>query len=86
MIGKRDIAGRRGRAFLVYLTPVATVLTPQEVKELFQILKQPDEILNLADRIAVIYEGDIMGAVKREDASVEDLGLMMAGVHPSENE
>ena len=39
-----------------------------------------DEILNLADRIAVIYEGRIMGVVKREDVSVEELGLMMAGV------
>lgn len=39
-----------------------------------------DEILALADRIAVIYEGTIMGIVDREDATVEQLGLMMAGV------
>jgi len=38
-----------------------------------------DEILALADRIAVIYEGEIMGVVDRQEASVEELGLMMAG-------
>ena len=39
-----------------------------------------DEILNLSDRIAVIYEGRIMGIVDREDVDVERIGLMMAGV------
>lgn len=40
-----------------------------------------DEVQNLADRIAVIYEGQIMGIVNRGEASVKELGLMMAGVH-----
>jgi simple sugar transport system ATP-binding protein len=40
-----------------------------------------DEILALADRIAVIYEGEIVGVVERAQAQVETLGLMMAGVH-----
>jgi len=39
-----------------------------------------DEILALSDRIAVIYEGQIMGVVAREDATLEQLGLLMAGV------
>lgn len=39
-----------------------------------------DEILALADRIAVIYEGEIVGIVARAEATVEQLGLMMAGV------
>ena len=39
-----------------------------------------DEIFALADRIAVIYEGQIMGIVKRKDATPEKLGLLMAGV------
>jgi ABC-type uncharacterized transport system ATPase subunit len=39
-----------------------------------------DEILALADRIAVIYEGQIVGVVDRKTASVAELGLMMAGV------
>ncbi len=42
-----------------------------------------DEVRNLSDRIAVMYEGRIMGVVNREEASVEKLGLMMAGVDQS---
>jgi ABC-type uncharacterized transport system ATPase subunit len=40
-----------------------------------------DEILSLADRIAVIYEGKIMGVVKRNEVSVGELGMMMGGVY-----
>jgi ABC-type uncharacterized transport system ATPase subunit len=43
-----------------------------------------DEILALSDRIAVIYEGQIMDIVPRENATAEKLGLLMAGVHPEE--
>jgi simple sugar transport system ATP-binding protein len=39
-----------------------------------------DEILLLADRIAVIYGGRIVGVVPRSTADVQHLGLMMAGV------
>ncbi len=39
-----------------------------------------DEILALSDRIAVIYEGKIVGILDRADAEVEMLGLMMVGV------
>jgi simple sugar transport system ATP-binding protein len=38
-----------------------------------------DEILSLADRIAVIYEGRILAVVDRADADVEELGLLMGG-------
>ena len=38
-----------------------------------------DEILLLADRIAVMYEGRIVGVVPRSTADVQHLGLMMAG-------
>ena len=41
-----------------------------------------DEILALADRIAVIYEGQIVGVVNRAEARVGNLGLMMAGAQP----
>ncbi len=44
-----------------------------------------DEIFALSDRIAVIYEGKIMGILAREDASKEKIGLLMAGVQPVEN-
>jgi general nucleoside transport system ATP-binding protein len=38
-----------------------------------------DEVLALADRIAVIYQGRIVGVVDRVDASRELIGLLMAG-------
>ncbi len=38
-----------------------------------------DEILALADRIAVIYEGEIVGIVSGENPDIEKIGLMMAG-------
>lgn len=43
-----------------------------------------DEIMSLADRIAVMYEGHIMGVVDREDADITRLGLLMAGVQEAE--
>ena len=39
-----------------------------------------DEIFNLSDRIVVLYEGQIMGEVQREDATREQVGLWMSGV------
>ena len=39
-----------------------------------------DEIRSLSDRIAVMYEGHIIGIVQRGEATVEEIGLMMAGV------
>ena len=39
-----------------------------------------DEILSLSDRIAVIYEGKIMGVVNRNEVSIEKLGMMMGGI------
>lgn len=38
-----------------------------------------DEIMALSDRIAVIYEGTIMGVVNSHEATAEKLGLLMAG-------
>ena len=38
-----------------------------------------DEILALADRVAVIYEGAIVGEVDAATATVEEIGLLMAG-------
>jgi simple sugar transport system ATP-binding protein len=40
-----------------------------------------DEILALSDRIAVIYEGQIMGVMDGDEATPEQLGLLMAGVN-----
>ncbi len=42
-----------------------------------------DEVIGLSDRIAVMYEGSIMAVLDVADATVERLGLMMAGVKES---
>ena len=39
-----------------------------------------DEIMALSDRIAVMYEGEIVGVLPAQDADIERLGLMMSGV------
>jgi ABC-type uncharacterized transport system ATPase subunit len=39
-----------------------------------------DEILSLSDRIAVMYRGEIIATLPAEDATKEQLGLLMAGV------
>ena len=39
-----------------------------------------DEVLALADRVAVMYEGEILAVVDRSEADRESLGLLMAGV------
>ncbi|MGD9890708.1 MAG: ABC transporter ATP-binding protein [Dehalococcoidia bacterium] len=40
-----------------------------------------DEVMSLADRIAVIYRGGIVGEVPAASADAEALGLLMAGGH-----
>jgi simple sugar transport system ATP-binding protein len=43
------------------------------------ISSELDEILELSDRIAVMYEGRIMGVVPNDNPDVRLIGLMMAG-------
>ena len=38
-----------------------------------------EELVSLADRIAVIFGGEIMGEVTPGEATLEEIGLMMAG-------
>jgi simple sugar transport system ATP-binding protein len=38
-----------------------------------------DEIMALSDRIAVMYEGEIVGTVDADQVTREELGLLMAG-------
>lgn len=56
----------------------------QEGTAIFLISEDLDEIRVLSDRIAVLYEGRIMGIVGRNEASVEQIGLMMAGISMDE--
>ena len=43
-----------------------------------------DELYDLSDRIAVIYEGKIMGVFMRKDTDIQTLGLLMAGIKPGD--
>ncbi len=43
-----------------------------------------DEIMALSDRIAVMYEGQIVDTVSADKVSREELGLLMAGAQPEE--
>jgi simple sugar transport system ATP-binding protein len=43
------------------------------------ISEELDELFSLADRIAVMYEGTIVGELPPERANLNSIGLMMAG-------
>ncbi|HJX23658.1 MAG TPA: ABC transporter ATP-binding protein [Candidatus Bathyarchaeia archaeon] len=45
-----------------------------------------DELLGLSDRLAVMFEGKIVGVVSTPDANITDIGLMMAGSKTMEEE
>ena len=38
-----------------------------------------DEVMNLSDRILVMYEGEIVGELDPKQTTVEEMGLYMAG-------
>ncbi len=40
-----------------------------------------DEIFSLSDRIAVMFHGEILAVLDREDATRESIGLLMAGIY-----
>jgi len=82
----------RGAALLVLDEPTA-VLTPQEVDDLFVILKQMahdghalifishklHEILALTDRVTVLRDGQLIGTRLTAEVSKKDLARMMVG-------
>jgi simple sugar transport system ATP-binding protein len=38
-----------------------------------------EEIFELCDRIAVMFQGEFMGVLNADDTQLNDIGLMMAG-------
>jgi len=42
-----------------------------------------NEIMSLSDRVAVIFEGKIMGILPAATAQLEEIGLMMGGIKKS---
>jgi len=49
-------------------------------KAVLLVSPELSEVLSLSDRVAVIYEGKIMGIVNSNEVTEEELGLMMAGI------
>lgn len=43
-----------------------------------------DEVMNVSDRILVMYEGEIVGEFKPKETTVQELGLYMAGARRKE--
>jgi len=82
----------RDASILILDEPTA-VLTPQETKQLFKVLKEMvsaglsimfishklNEILEISDRILVLRQGKLVGEVATENASKESLAEMMVG-------
>jgi ABC-type uncharacterized transport system ATPase subunit len=82
----------RGARILILDEPTA-VLTPQEVAELFQILRglreqgktviiithKLREVLSLSDNITVMRDGRVVGEVPAKEATAEGLAKMMIG-------
>ncbi|NNC92062.1 MAG: ATP-binding cassette domain-containing protein, partial [Acidimicrobiia bacterium] len=57
----------------------------EEGTAILVISEDLDEVFGLSDRIAVMYEGQIMGIVDPATATREEVGLMMAGVRPDDS-
>jgi general nucleoside transport system ATP-binding protein len=80
-------------ADILILDEPTAVLTPQEARELFEILRtltregmsvifithKLDEVLDIADRITVLRRGKTVDTVPREGATQEGLARMMVG-------
>ena len=48
-------------------------------KAVFLVSLELDEVMNVPDRILVIYEGEIVGDLDPKTITVEELGLYMSG-------
>jgi ABC-type uncharacterized transport system ATPase subunit len=86
----REITAGRGVLVAVYPTRGLDVGATESVRRtlleqrdegaaILLISEDLDELSELSDRIAVLFEGQIMGTVVSGEASAEEIGLMMAG-------
>ncbi len=80
-------------ARLLVLDEPTSVLTPQEARELFKVIRRMrsegeavifishklDEVLEVADRISVLRKGRLVGQVTRAEADKAELARMMVG-------
>ena len=57
-----------------------TILSEKKNKKAILVVSaELSEVMSLSDKIAVMYEGKIVGVLKREEATTEKLGILMAG-------
>ena len=82
----------RDNDILIFDEPTA-ILTPQEITELMQIMKnlvnegksilfishKLNEIMEVSDRITVLRKGQLVGTVNKSDTTIEKLSEMMVG-------
>ncbi len=80
-------------AKLLILDEPTALLTPQEVKEFFQILRRMrasgktvviithklEEVLAISDNVTVMRDGQVVGNVKTSETSAKDLARMIVG-------
>ncbi len=50
-------------------------------KAVFLVSLELDEVMNVSDRILVIYEGEIVGELDPKTTNVQELGLYMSGAN-----
>ena len=55
-------------------------------KAVLLVSEDIDELLTVADTIAVMYDGRVVGSMPAAGADPEEIGLLMAGVAPSTEE
>ena len=90
LILAREISSKPALMVAVYPTRGLDVRATEAVRRLLLeqresggaillISEDLDELVSMSDRIAVLYEGQIMGVVDAGEVSMEELGLMMAG-------
>jgi len=55
-----------------------------EGKAVLLVSADLDEVIQLSDRMGIIYEGEFMGVVRPEEVTTEEIGMMMGGIRYEE--
>jgi general nucleoside transport system ATP-binding protein len=55
-------------------------------KAILVVSVEIDEVMSIADRIAVMFDGEIVGVIDSKDATETKLGLMMAGIRDTDTQ
>ncbi|KUK26822.1 MAG: ABC transporter ATP-binding protein [Acetothermia bacterium 64_32] len=90
LILARELSGRPGLVVAAHPTYGLDVGATELIRQLLirqrdsgagvlLVSEDLDEIMSLSDRIAVMFGGEIMGILPAAEASLEEIGLMMAG-------